>query len=158
MKTMRAYRSTSSYCRKKKHGTPQLGLSGRCEQVNPVNRSHVSTWLNVTRLSTPDHLALPVLSKDTTKFLTALLSQRRDRFKVQKDMEDTCLTCNISKMATYRPDDGGSKHLLKVCQLLPDYAVQRKEPAYIYSSPWQPDISTRDKSGINLFAIVSINL
>jgi hypothetical protein len=49
------------------------------------------------------------------------------------------------------PDDGSSKHLWNVCQLLLDYTVQ--QPARqlsLYLSPWEPEISLRlyGKSGL----------
>jgi hypothetical protein len=55
---------------------------------------------------------------------------------------------------TYRPDDGGSKHLWNVGKLLPDYTAQHpRRHSFSYLPPWEPEILPNV-----IFFIVNIKL
>jgi hypothetical protein len=45
-----------------------------------------------------------------------------------------------------RPDDGGNKHLWNVDQCLPYYTAQHpRRQSSSYSTPWEPEISPKNK-------------
>jgi hypothetical protein len=81
--------------------------------------------------------------------LTKLKFQQRqnqrstlDPILSQFHYEDGCLPGCCAVMSTHRHDEGGSKYLWNVGELLPDYTAQqpRRQPSS-YSPPWELQIS-----------------
>lgn len=98
---------------------------GRCEQVNPVNRSHVSAWLNVTCSWTPD----PFSSLSLYAELTINQTQNLKRSFIDVIFQTIWRGRDVSnKMATRRSDDGRSEGITKARMCSNNFHPHNKLP------------------------------